>query len=417
MIDVMSLFIVNPAGKVSAVENEEQVTYWLKRAGYRKATKEEIAQHTTRAEDLVKEQAEGQSATQNPEKKQSMDGIYLATVSQGGKDGYGIASAKMYDEIRALGTSVSFHQENQKVGLLFHNPYSITSLDNDYLVIYTMFESDKIPEDWNYYLKYADLVLVPSKWCQEVFAKSGIKSTVVPLGYDEKVFQFKQREVKRDKRKDFTFLHYNAFNLRKGFREVWQAFTEEFDKAEPVKMVFKTTLENLPTFASAINPHQYPNIEIIRGSKYDSELKEIIDDADCMVFPSMGEGFGLPPLEAMATGLPTIVPNAHGISEYFNKEFMYEAKVKEMVPALYSRYKGVDVGKMVKCDVKQLRQQMRYIYEHQEEALEKGRKASEYVKQWTIEKTCKALLEELKKLTENEPKQRAVKNVLDLEAV
>lgn len=86
-----------------------------------------------------------------------------------------------------------------------------------------------------------------------------------------------------------------------------------------------------------------------------------------MVYPSRGEGFGITPLEAMATGLPAIVPNAHGITEYFNAGYMLEVKVAEKCPGLYHSFKGQDVGEMVICDVNDLRQQMRFAYNHQQQ--------------------------------------------------
>ncbi len=412
---VIVMYLVNPTGRVVAIDDLPAYDEWLKKPGFRKATQEEEETYRNRLTNLINsEQREKERQIREAKGIKQLDGIYLATVSQGGKDGYGIASAKIYDNINALGMPISFHNQGQPIGLLFHNPYSIINLENDYLAIFTMFESDKIPDDWIYYLKYADLVIVPSKWCQKVFEKSGIKTTVVPLGYDDTVFKYEERYVKRDKKEVFTFLHFNSFDVRKGFREVFQAFTEEFDKTEPVKLVLKTRLNSIPL---PITPAQYPNIEIIKGTAYDMELVNIIKRSDCFVFPSMGEGFGIPPLECMATGMPVIVPNAHGITEYFDPEYMYEAKVEKLTPALYYSYKGVDVGKMVQCDVKQLRSQMRYVYEHQKDALAKGKKASEYVKKWTIKKSSAELLEVLKKLTEQKPKERHVKNVLQLEAV
>jgi glycosyltransferase involved in cell wall biosynthesis len=277
-----------------------------------------------------------------------------------------------------------------------------------------MFESDKIPDDWVDYCKAADLVLVPSKWCQQVFKKSGINTQVLPLGYNDQVFLYKERIIKRDYRQDFVFLHYNAFNLRKGFPEVFKAFVKAFRQDEPVKMIFKTTLQQMPI---PITKKQYPNIEVVLGAVGESEIANFCNNADCFVFPSRGEGFGITPLEAMATGMPAIVPNAHGISEYFNPEYMYEVKVKETCPGLYSRYKGQDVGHMVICDVDDLAQKMRWVYEHQQEAAMMGKKASEYVKQWTIRKTAeglKSIIDKVQKLPLND---KPINNALELEVV
>lgn len=45
------------------------------------------------------------------------------------------------------------------------------------------------------------------------------------------------------------------------------------------------------------------------------DITEIYNAADIFLFPSLHEGFGLPPLEAMACGVPTIVSNATSIPE------------------------------------------------------------------------------------------------------
>lgn len=47
----------------------------------------------------------------------------------------------------------------------------------------------------------------------------------------------------------------------------------------------------------------------------DDDLAEIIGGATIFVFPSHAEGFGLPPLEAMKSGIPTIISNTTSLPE------------------------------------------------------------------------------------------------------
>lgn len=60
--------------------------------------------------------------------------------------------------------------------------------------------------------------------------------------------------------------------------------------------------------------HNIPNVEII-GHVNDNELVMLYQKATLFVFPSFYEGFGLPPLEAMASGTPVIVSNTASLPE------------------------------------------------------------------------------------------------------
>lgn len=46
---------------------------------------------------------------------------------------------------------------------------------------------------------------------------------------------------------------------------------------------------------------------VFPGFLYDEDLRRVLGHADLFVFPSTREGFGMPPLEAMAMGVPTVV--------------------------------------------------------------------------------------------------------------
>ena len=52
-----------------------------------------------------------------------------------------------------------------------------------------------------------------------------------------------------------------------------------------------------------------------RGRVSDDELVDLYRSAACLVFPSLYEGFGLPPLEAMACGCPVAVARATSLPE------------------------------------------------------------------------------------------------------
>jgi glycosyltransferase involved in cell wall biosynthesis len=51
------------------------------------------------------------------------------------------------------------------------------------------------------------------------------------------------------------------------------------------------------------------------GKVGDDELGALYSGAGVLVFPSLYEGFGLPPLEAFAAGIPVVASNAASIPE------------------------------------------------------------------------------------------------------
>ena len=59
------------------------------------------------------------------------------------------------------------------------------------------------------------------------------------------------------------------------------------------------------------------------GRITDSELKEYYMNACCFIYPSLYEGFGIPPLEAMACGTPTIVSDIPPLQEVCSNASLY----------------------------------------------------------------------------------------------
>jgi glycosyltransferase involved in cell wall biosynthesis len=63
---------------------------------------------------------------------------------------------------------------------------------------------------------------------------------------------------------------------------------------------------------------------IIRlGYVNDPELRALYENALCLIFPSIYEGFGLPPLEAMACGCPVLSSNQAALPEIYGDAALY----------------------------------------------------------------------------------------------
>jgi glycosyltransferase involved in cell wall biosynthesis len=73
------------------------------------------------------------------------------------------------------------------------------------------------------------------------------------------------------------------------------------------------------------------------GAVDDAALKALYQRADALVFPSLYEGFGLPPLEAMACGCPVAASHAASIPEVCGDAALYfdPASVDDIAAALH----------------------------------------------------------------------------------
>ena len=179
-------------------------------------------------------------------------------------------------------------------------------------ILITMFEADKLPKGWKDLLEQFDLIIVPSYWCQKIFTESGTTKPieVMILGTDN--FSV----IQPNWFPPFKFLHYNAFsdNKRKGWDLVVKAFVEVFGRQEDMELILKGRKHDNESDIKEV-PKQ-PNIRVVIENMKRNEVEKLQEEAQCFLFPSRGEGLGLPPIEMMARGVPTIVTSGSGMSEY-----------------------------------------------------------------------------------------------------
>lgn len=305
------------------------------------------------------------------------------TTTRNQNNGYGVTREYFLKYLPPAGVELETQFLNQDISLILNTPLGVNAAKGKIKVLYTMIEGDEIPNEWLPHLQAVDHIIVPTKWVQNVFKTAGFETTVINLGYDNSIFKYYDRPIKNT----YTFLHYEAFQDRKGWKELLEAWggymsTQEFE----AKLILKTIL---PWNKIPEEVLQYPNVKVVSGELPHHSIYDLLCEVDCFVFPSRGEGFSLPPLEAMATGLPVIVTNAHSHTEYFDESCMYGVECNTKIPASYSMWGNQ--GSFVRCTSSSLENVLQHVYMHKEEARQKGLLASEYVKKFQYENFAKAL--------------------------
>jgi hypothetical protein len=192
-----------------------------------------------------------------------------------------------------------------------HDPRELKSAGLP-VVAYTMFESTRMPGEWSRYLnKHVAAILVPSQWCADMFRLSGVKKPikVVSLGVDPA----KHPYIPPQPHEGFNFLwmghNYDPYG-RKGAAVAEQAFRELRDSGEigpEAKLILKYRPHS--NDIAKDNLEAEPGIIHMAGTFSEARMRHMIATTDCCINPSRGEGFGLIPLEQMASGRPVILTN------------------------------------------------------------------------------------------------------------
>ena len=297
------------------------------------------------------------------------------------------------------------------VGMMYALPAGfpmLKTLPHKLRIGFTMFETDKLPTGDNGYngptgnsadpINKMDVLFVPCEHNRELFRNSGVNIPieVIHLGYDQSMYfdMTAKRKERRKKSDVFTFLMTGTLTIRKNPGAVITAFMELFKDRKDVKLIMKTQSGTLGHFTF---PKDKYNIEIIDEYYTPEQMQDLYAEADCFVFPSKGEGFGLPPLEAMATGLYSIFPNHTGLAEFANEEFNGVIKNYKLERAVRYPAPFGDVGNWYTPDYAEFRELMRQAEENREKTYELGEKSVAYANKFTYKNTAKMIYNAIKK--------------------
>lgn len=194
------------------------------------------------------------------------------------------------------------------MGLPDHFP---GALDGAYKTLFTMVETDKVPDEWLPFLAEFDQIIVPCEANVATFSVHHPNVVKVPLGVDQSVWFPVERVVNRSFER-FRFHCGGSLVVRKGLDLVVDAFLLAGLDAELHIKVAPHCRFDMPKITGR------DDIVVHREWMSITDLVDWFRLADCFVAPSRGEGFGLMGLQAIACGVPTILSNTSGHYEYWD---------------------------------------------------------------------------------------------------
>lgn len=203
-------------------------------------------------------------------------------------------------------------------------------------------ETDIANPAWAYNIDLMDLIIVPSEHAKKALMSTGDIKTrieVVPEAFidevlDEKTISLPEFDT------DFNFLIFgqitghNEENDRKNTYNTLRWICESFKSNKDVGIVIKTNssrnsnfdregtkdiLKN--TLGKFRDNKKLPPVYFIHGDMDNAEVASLYrhPQIKALVALTRGEGFGLPILEAAASGLPVIATNWSGHLDFMNK--------------------------------------------------------------------------------------------------
>lgn len=240
------------------------------------------------------------------------------------------------------------------------------------LVYYTVWESSIYPPDWAKIILEAkcDLVLTATEYNKEAMKRSGVEAKVWHHGVDER---WKPRRRVNDGK--CTFIHWNAFEWRKGWEVVLKAFLEEFEDEDDVELILKGRDRGESVWLAGENESSLgiPKVREVIGHLSNEELENLIYSADVGVFPVKGEGWFMPSFEFASSGGVVLLPKQGGLVEQWGAGYI-EIGIDGWFNS-EPRYNGA----MFWCSVADLRKKMRWCYDNQDKLSDLGMEASEEV--------------------------------------
>jgi glycosyltransferase involved in cell wall biosynthesis len=205
-------------------------------------------------------------------------------------------------------------------------------------------ETTKCNPTWIQRCDQMDEIIVPSTFIEQVISNSGstkTKVTVVPEHFNKFLIKNSHNEsLNLNLQSKFNFLLIGQLtgntpeNDRKNTENAIKWFCREFKDNKNVGLIVKTNLgrctlkDRKATLSLLINivkkerPGNFPRIEFVHGNLTDKEMSCIYKNKNikCLISATRGEGYGLPLVDAAASGMPVMVAPWSGHMEFLEED-------------------------------------------------------------------------------------------------
>jgi glycosyltransferase involved in cell wall biosynthesis len=196
-----------------------------------------------------------------------------------------------------------------------------TSLAHTNIGVSAFVETDRCNQTWISKVNVMNEVIVPSKFVKEVVQNTG-------------------RIIKNIADKKFNFLILGQLtgdkpdNDRKNIENMLAWYCKAFEGNKNINLILKTnsgrcslfdrekTVTRVKEIVNGVRKGKYPSIDVLHGNLTSEEISSLFKDnkVKCLLSATRGEGYGLPLVDAAASGMPVVTVPYSGHMEFLEKD-------------------------------------------------------------------------------------------------
>lgn len=276
------------------------------------------------------------------------------------KNGFGYAAEHIEKSLLACGYELG--KENADVQLWWDQPNHFKWDQGVYRIAYFPWESTELLPGWIDKIDQADEVWTPSPLIAEwLVEKVQVHRPVFVYEHGIDDIWIPQKRVVEDKVK---FLHMGFESQRKFGPQTLNAFRTAFAGNDDVELTLKMWMPSMKVPYTG-------KIRVVNEKQSIEQLVQLFADHHVFSFVSGGEGFGFPPLQALAQGMPTIINELWAPYRRFcDTRLSVDSKV------VTSPWVKLHPGEVLRPDFDQLIDRMRFAFDNYETLAEHAYKTA-----------------------------------------
>jgi glycosyltransferase involved in cell wall biosynthesis len=294
-------------------------------------------------------------------------------------------------------------------------------------VLYAPVDSEPVPDAYIEIARMFDLTIAYTDWQRQMMAEHDPLFGFMPVllhGYDAEHMKPMDKAEAREQLYDI-FAKHNDQETPEVFRKMLQdsfliyfVGTNQFRKDIPCLFRAVALLQEevpnaylipqtnaIPTGQNGwvlSNLQKLTDLKNAVIMKYanvftQDEMNVLYNAADVLAYPTRGEGFGLPSLEAMAVKTPVVATRFGPQEELHGEGRGYFIEIRDVIPGDLFGW-----SYFVLPDHRSLYKQLKFVHDNPEDAKETAERAYEFAKDLTWDNQAKKLDEILSKLPRQE---------------